>query len=253
MPQKLGQHFLKNKVKLQRIAKAINPGDSETIIEIGPGHGELTDAIIKQNPNTKIKAIEKDYKLVPILEEKYKDNPNITIVPGDAIKDLEENIEPNYKIVGNIPYYITGRLLRNISELSTLPSLVVFLIQKEVAERILGEEDKYSLLAASINYFGEAKIILNIPKTAFNPPPKVDSSVISITTHKPEIEKETYFNFVKAAFKQPRKLLISNLSIGLKIDKEILEKIFNDLSLNLKMRPQNLSYQTIISLIKKIG
>jgi len=252
MPQKLGQHFLKNKVKLLKIAKAIEPLAGDFIIEIGPGHGELTDAIINQNPNAKIKAIEKDYKLIPLLEEKYKDNKNIAIIPGDVVKDLPKIIDKNYKIIGNIPYYITGKILRTIGELDPSPSITVLLIQKEVAERIVPAKDKYNLLAASIDYFGQAKIIFNIRSKMFSPPPKVDSAVIKIISHHKEIDKNIYFTFVKSVFKQPRKLLINNLSDGLKIDKQIISSALEFLNLDPKIRPQNINYEIILSLIKKI-
>ena len=137
--KKLGQHFLTNKTKLQKIVRALDLRADDSVIEIGPGHGELTNELRIKNYELKIIAIEKDEELVRYLQEKFAQDKNIEIIEGDILKILPEFAKSrklkakSYKIVGNIPYYITGHLLRIIGELKNKPSLVVLTVQKEVA------------------------------------------------------------------------------------------------------------------------
>ena len=174
---KLGQHFLKNKTKLRKIVEALELKDGDVVIEIGPGHGELTDELRSANHKLKIIAIEKDEELAESLKEKFKNNKNIKIIEGDALKLLPQLTDDqrltiydkrlttdNYKIAGNIPYYITGYLFRILGELENKPSLIVLLIQKEVAERVCARPPKMSLLAASVQFWAEPKIISNVSK-----------------------------------------------------------------------------------------
>ncbi|MBI5420788.1 MAG: ribosomal RNA small subunit methyltransferase A [Parcubacteria group bacterium] len=271
--QRLGQHFLTNKNILERIASAINPQIGDTIIEIGPGHGELTDAILNYKrqivpepveglPFSKLILIEKDESLAEALKEKYKDNKNIEVIPGDALKVIpsichsREGGNPvslnlankllNYKVVGNIPYYLTGFLIRILLELEHPPQEIVFTIQKEVAERIVAKPPHMNLLAVSVQYFGTPEFLFTIPKSDFDPPPKIDSATIKITPvcHSREggnLENQHFFTLIKAGFSHPRKLLINNLSEGLAIEKPILEQAFKKEGITPFARAQELS------------
>ncbi|MBI5153033.1 MAG: ribosomal RNA small subunit methyltransferase A [Parcubacteria group bacterium] len=253
--QRLGQHFLINKAVLSRIVAAINPQPNETIIEVGPGHGELTEEIRKQNTESRLILIEKDEKLARDLKEKYLSDQNIEIITGDALKTIPSLIQDTrykildtpYKVVGNIPYYLTGFLLRTLLELEHPPKEIVFTIQKEVAERIVAKPPHMNLLAVSVQYFGTPELVFAIPKSDFNPPPKIDSATIRITPRSvPEpVEgqqsNKTFFTLIKAGFSHPRKLLINNLSEGLDIEKSILEKVFKKEKINLIARAQKLS------------
>src|SRR3989344_7110696 len=199
MPRYLGQHFLKNKAKLKKIIDALELKDGDIVVEVGPGHGELTQEIQKSkipeteqvrygagknqsaNWRTKIKiiAIEKDINLVKFLKEKFSKDKNIEIIEGDALKEIKNQISKikitnqnskiikNLKIVGNIPYYITGYLLRILGELENKPSLIVLTIQKEVAQRVCAKPPKMNLLAASIQFWAEPKIIGSVSKKDF--------------------------------------------------------------------------------------
>ena len=314
MPRYLGQHFLKNKAKLKKIIDALELKDGDIVVEVGPGHGELTQEIQKSkiseteqvrygagknqsaNWRTKIKiiAIEKDINLVKFLEEKFSKDKNIDpvrskileisadlskinrtsngveIIYGDALKVLPnltnelKNLK-TYKLTGNIPYYITGYLLRILGELENKPSLIVLTIQKEVAQRVCAKPPKMNLLAASVQFWAEPKIIGSVSKKDFWPIPKVDSAIIKLTPltllvrSSIQCNKEKYYEFIKILFKQPRKTILNNLLSGIvgknwggKVNKkknkeEIIEKL-KKIGINPQARPQNLSVEQILKL-----
>jgi len=273
--EKIGQHFLTNKIKLQKIVAGLDLKAEDAVIEIGPGHGELTSFLIKDfrfiPSDFRLIAVEKDKELTNFLQKKFKSNENIEIVEGDVLKilpkligQLPDYLINNYKIVGNIPYYITGYLLRIIGELENKPKLVVLTIQKEVAERICGEPPKMNLLAASVQIWAEPKIIDYIPKTNFQPQPKVDSAVIKLTTSDLKFgtptfakasagrqEIENYYRLIKILFKQPRKIILNNLR-ETQIKKEGIIEILEESKINPGDRPQNLSIEQIKSLSSRL-
>jgi len=264
----LGQHFLTNKIKLQKIAKILDLKADDTIIEIGPGHGELTSFLAKDflflDSKFQLILIEKDEEFVRLLRKKFKLDKNIEIVQGDALRIIpeltknykflpagrQEKIE-NYKVVGNIPYYITGRLLRIISELENKPVSVVLTVQKEVAERICAEPSQMNLLAASVQIWAEPKIIDYIPKTDFQPQPKVDSAIIELVIKKLNnyeiAQLPNYYKLIKILFKQPRKTILNNLREAHQTKEEII-KILEELKINPNDRPQNLTIEQIKTL-----
>lgn len=254
--QKLGQHFLKDKKVLEKIASQIN-ADVTHIIEIGPGHGELTEKIRIQRSQCKIICIEKDAQLAQGLIKKFSDDPLLEIVEGDALKLLPYIIEARknemkqYAIIGNIPYYITGYLLRTISELPAYPTNTTLLIQKEVAERIVSAPPEMNRLAASVQFWGNPKMILTVPPGAFNPPPKVDSAVIDITTRENlPIDQIRYYETVHLLFAQPRKTILNNLSV--KISKKESSDLLLRLGIPAGNRPQNLSIESIATIAREI-
>lgn len=186
MSKYLGQHFLINKDKLREIIEALDLKDGDTVIEIGPGHGELTDGIMNYESGIRVIAIEKDKNLATSLREKFLHNKNIQIIQGDVLDVLSSIIHnssfiiQNYKIVGNIPYYITGYLLRILGELEEKPSLIVLTVQKEVAERVCAEPPRMNLLAASVQFWAKTEIVGYISKKDFQPAPEVDSAIIKL-------------------------------------------------------------------------
>ena len=284
--QKLGQHFLTNHRILEKIAAAICIKPEETIIEIGPGHGELTKLLASKLLAFRIIAVEKDKNLVKFLNNKFKKNisdEQIKIVEGDALKLLSNLtthyslLTTHYKIVGNIPYYITGHLLRIIGELENKPELIVLTIQKEVAERIIGQSPKMNpvrgrpaegatmtalgrsasngmnLLAASVQFWAEPEIIGFIPRKDFQPMPKVDSAIIKLTPKKRienekwRMEKNRFYKLIKALFKQPRKTILNNLREG-GLNQEKIKEICEKLEINPSLRPQNLTIKQLLTL-----
>jgi len=257
MPRRLGQHFLKNELILKRIVQALDVGESDVVVEIGPGHGELTKEIAESGKEggARIIAIERDKKLV---EELKKENlKNVEVIEGDALKVLLElhtkyKIQnTKYKLVGNIPYYITGHLLRIIGELGRKPSKTVLLIQKEVAQRICAFPPHSSLLSLSVQFWADCKMIEIVSKKYFSPPPNVESAVIELTTKKDGDKNgsvaDKYYAFIKKAFKQPRKTLFNNLVSGGYAKEEAL-KIINKLKLKKNDRSQILSSKAIVDL-----
>ncbi len=256
--KKLGQVFLKDEETIQKIIQAADINSKDQILEIGPGKGILTQAFLKTG--AEIIAVEKDPELVKFLKDYFKDKLNLKIIQGD-IRDFLQNTEyrilnTEYKAIGNIPYYLTSRLLRLLLENPIKPKLIVLMIQKEVAERIIAQPPKMNLLSASVQFYAKPEIICYVPRTAFYPEPKVDSAVIKITPLPAKILKQnlggqtpqSFFKVIKAGFKQPRKLLINNLSKNLSIKRDVLQKIFIQLNMPLNTRAQNLSIKEWISL-----
>ncbi len=252
--KRLGQHFLINKTKLQKIVEALDLKPGDAVIEIGPGHGELTDELRNKNNELKLMTIERDNDLVELLKNKFARDKNLEVVHDDVLKILPDLClklhNSNFKIVGNIPFYITGYLLRILGELKNKPSLIVLTVQKEVAERICAEPPKMNLLAASVQFWAEPKIVDYIPKTDFQPQPKVDSAIVKLTiSHQSLTDAKDYYDLIKIIFKQPRKTILNNLASSGKNKEEII-KILEELKINPADRPQNLSVEQIKKLIK---
>ena len=214
----LGQHFLHNLhyVRAMAGAAALVPG--ERVFEIGPGEGVLTQELLARG--VYVTTIEKDARLIPILQAKFADEiaaGKLTVIEGDALEIDSEKLlgGTSYKVVANIPYYITGALLRTFLSRETQPSTLVFLIQKEVADRIVNSR-KESLLSLSVKAFGTASVVCRVPAGAFNPPPEVDSAIllvsdISRTRFINQVHEEMFFTLLRAGFAQKRKLLRRNI------------------------------------------
>ncbi len=280
--QKLGQHFLKNVATLEKIVAALALVDGDAVIEIGPGHGELTAPLLhaaKKYSHVSITCIEKDRALIPGLTAlaQVEAPGRLSIIEGDALKLLPEIVsrlpqevghKSGYKIVGNIPYYITGKLLRTISDLDHKPARTVLLIQEEVAERICAAPPDMNRLAASVQFWADADIATLVPRKDFSPPPDVDSAVIVLDENKrfpasvkstvgtadsvgsSIITSEHYYRAVRGIFAQPRKTLLNNLFTaavdGVKKN-EIIEQLMNA-GITPESRPQDLSIEQIIAL-----
>lgn len=256
--KRLGQHFLKDESVLRKTADILEIGQDETVVEIGPGHGELTKYLLQKNPR-RIIALEKDPKLAESLHKNLglgENDPRLEVVTGDALELLpkllkKRGLGEKYKIAGNIPYYITGYLLRIISELEPKPRLVALVIQKEVAERLSALPPRMNLLSASIRFWAEPKIIKMISAKSFSPPPKVDSALVLLKTidKKPDLDPAIYYSFIRKLFKQPRKTIFNNLTTGEAVEERArIKKILEGARLNQKSRPQALDIQKILEL-----
>lgn len=260
MPKKLGQHFLKNPAAQKKIAAALAIQTGETVIEIGPGHGELTNKLLafgfgvlgKDGSAVKIIAIEKDGHLVEELKQKFADEENVEIVEGDVLKILPDVVKnyklkpKNYKLVGNIPYYITGHLLRTIGDLEPKPERCVFTLQKEVTERLTAQPPKMNRLAAAVQFWAEPEIILALSKTEFRPRPKVNSAAILLKTkiQKPAVPPESYYKTVRVLFQQPRKTALNNL-VASGLSRERAAEALRRAGLGPNLRPQDLKIEDI--------
>ena len=228
MGQRLGQHFLKNKSIIQTIVRDVEEGN--VVFEIGPGRGALTKELLKKG--AKVVAIEKDEALVEYLLEKFKDE-NIEVIQND-IRDYEIEIKEKYKVIANIPYYITGQIIKQVLTSKNKPTDIILLIQKEVAERIVSEKE--SLLSLSVKFFGDVKYIKTVNKRFFSPPPKVDSAVIHITNIQKQSNEKKFFEIINTAFKEKRKVVLKKF----KDDKKTYNKLVK-LGVDEKTRAEDIS------------
>lgn len=258
----LGQHFLANKGIIEKIILASELEKNDTVLEIGPGLGALTFELSKRAG--KVTAVEKDKKLAGILKEKLAEHKisNVEIIEGDILKiinslshQLKVDGVKSYKLVANIPYYLTSHLIRILLELENKPENIILMIQKEVAQRICATDNKESLLSLSVKFYAEPKILFYVSKGSFMPAPKIDSAVIEITPKKSSapIEPDKFFTVVKAGFSAPKKMLIGNLAKKLKIEKSALENVFTELSIDYKIRAGKLNLDQWVQLAKNIS
>lgn len=306
----LGQNFLKSEKALLDMVEAGNIHPGETIIEIGPGKGALTTKLLEiiekmdKNSGTRLICIEKDDRLIPFLKETYAEAINkgiCEIIHGDIIDILadEEGINklilnstvpkkggfslnpslttslPPYKVIANIPYYITGLIFRGIFNLDHLPKKIVLLVQKEVANRIMAYGDngqtgenlgKESILSISVKLYGVPRRVSIVPRGAFVPAPNVDSAIIAVENISRKIPKEKdklFFEMIHSAFSHKRKRLAKNLESfstilesirkqDQKMDSAQYEKIFTELGLDKNIRAEDISIETYIQLFERL-
>lgn len=224
----LGQNFLVNEKVFDQIMKAAELSNNDIILEIGPGIGNLTLKLGEKAQ--KVIAIEKDKKMCEILKKVLENQniKNIKVINQDALKlDFSQYTQKPYKLVANLPYYITSFIIRKFLELKKPPESMILMVQKEVAQRICAKPPKLSLLAVSVQFYAKPKIISYVSKKSFWPRPKVDSAIIKIIPFKVSWSQkyaEKFFEIVKAGFSHPRKQLINNLSKGLNLEKQRIEK-----------------------------
>lgn len=246
LKKSLGQNFLKSQGAIKKIISVSFLTQDDTVLEIGPGDGALTKNLLETG--AKVIVVEKDDRLIPILEEKFQKElreKKLQIIHDDILKTNLNILPKKYKLVANIPYYITGQIIRMFLELEHQPELITILIQKEVAERIIAKDKKESLLSISIKAYGEPKYISTVPKGSFNPMPKVDSAIISIYNISKNnfkiINEKDFFEILHFGFAHKRKQLIPNLSEVFK--KDNLLYIFDKLKINQKARAEEISLE----------
>ncbi len=251
----LGQHFLTSQKALFDIVTAGNIHKDDLVLEIGPGKGVLTEKLLELAG--KVIAIEKDTELIPLLQDKFKkelEEERLIILQKDVLlfdpSILKEYKKP-YKLIANIPYYITGAIIEQFISTAYAPTQMVLLIQKEVADRIIARDQlsgnlggKQSILSIAVSAYGTPKIISKVPAGAFFPPPKVDSAIISIERISRDffggVDEKKFFELLKFCFSRKRKQLVGSLT-------ELLEDRTKALSLLQKSdipeksRPENLS------------
>ncbi|MFO0743933.1 MAG: 16S rRNA (adenine(1518)-N(6)/adenine(1519)-N(6))-dimethyltransferase RsmA [Candidatus Paceibacterota bacterium] len=253
----LGQNFLNNQKAIFEIIKAGEIVKGENILEIGPGKGALTEKILEAGG--KVLAIEKDSDLIAFLTEKFEKeikNKSFSLIEGDILEiDIEKIFKKDekYKIIANIPYYITGAIIEKFLSINKKPEKMVLLMQKEVAERIIAKDKKESILSLATKLYGNVKMVYKVSAGSFFPKPKVDSAVISIDLYKEQINKELekqYLNLVKKSFTHKRKIMIGNLKNEIKnVD---WEEIFKKLKINTKIRAEDLSKDDFIKITNLI-
>ncbi len=256
----LGQNFLKSKTALKAMVSAGEINNTDTVLEIGPGKGALTEKLLETG--AKVIAIEKDDRLIEFLEEKFAENMKngqFSLIHGDILEiSLDSlNLEPRkYKLIANIPYYITGLIFRKFLEEEIQPSKIVILVQKEIADRIIARDEKESLLSLSVKAYGKAKKVMKVEKENFSPAPKVDSAILLIDNISKEffinINEQQFFEVIKLGFAHKRKVLISNLKELAKKGGKNLEEIFSSLTIPVKSRSEDLKLEDWKNLVKKL-
>lgn len=227
----LGQHFLKDRTVPPRIVAAAGVEAGDCVVEVGPGLGVLTEEIARKlDPaqGGKLVAIELDGSLLPLLKERFGDYGHVSFVQADVLEVLPQELSGGraYKVVANLPYYITSAVLRHFLEAEAKPESLTVMVQREVAERMVAAPPAMSLLAVAVQFYGRPKVLFRVPPGAFRPPPKVDSAVVRIDVY-PQGEKPVpvesdaeFFQVVRAGFGQKRKQLGNTLATGLGISKE---------------------------------
>lgn len=256
----LGQNFLKSEKALNLMVSAGNIENTDTVIEIGPGKGILTEKLLEKA--RKVIAIEKDRDLIEILEEKFEEdikNGKLEIINDDCLEfdpSKTKFFTGEYKIVANIPYYITGAIIRKFLESKNQPQTMVLLIQKEVAERIVTRDNKESLLSLSVKAYGTPKYIDKVSKRYFSPSPKVDSAIIAINNvsrgnFESNLLESKFFKLIHAGFAHKRKVLIKNLTDKGYSREKIVEK-FKELNINEKARSEDISIEKWLVLSKSL-
>lgn len=246
----LGQNFLIDEKVLGAIVKSADIGKGDIVLEIGPGLGVLTEELSKKCG--KVIAVEKDKKLAKFLAElKNKKclGGNVEIINGDILKlNIEEIIKKHgvggdYKLVSNIPYYITSPVIKLFLESKIQPKLIILLIQKEVADRICATAGKMSVLALSVQIYGQPEIVDYVSRTSFYPQPEVDSAILKIKNIKRDFPDDYYgkiFRIIKIGFSSKRKTLVNNLSAGLRVEKNQASEILKKAGIDPCFRAQEL-------------
>lgn len=286
MRQRLGQHFLINKTAIGKAIAELDLRNGDVVVEIGPGKGVLTFPLAQklQDLSGKLIAIEKDPALVDkLLRTTDRQRLPIQILSGDALKILATRDWPlatrrGWKLIGNIPYYITGHLLRILGEMENQPGsenstgsdgrevefllpgkpqIAVLMVQKEVSERITAKPPKMNLLAAATQVWADISVIFRLKPKDFDPPPEVDSAIIKLATKYEKNyeytkgELNSYYRFIHAAFKQPRKTLLNNVVEGYGLKKDTVLPILQKAGFNEKTRGQELGVSQLMELAKK--
>jgi 16S rRNA (adenine1518-N6/adenine1519-N6)-dimethyltransferase len=260
----LGQNFLVDGRAVQRIVDAANLEREDTVLEIGPGPGALTVQLAQRAGQ--VIAVEVDERMLAPLSESLRPYTHVRVVHGDILEQDLAVLVGNrpYKVVANLPYYITSAVLRHIFESAARPSLVVVTVQREVAERIVGyprgrsrprghrRPPRMSLLAVSVQFYGVPRIVARIPAGAFRPVPKVDSAVVRVDVYDPlpwgAVDERAFFRTARAGFGQPRKQLRNALAHGLSMPVERVLAALERAGIEGRRRAETLSIEEWVAL-----
>lgn len=253
LPKKsLGQHWLKDAEALENIVRLAEIAPTDTILEVGPGLGYLTKHLVKQA--RKVMAVELDEALAGRLSGTVAAD-NLQVISQDILKFDLTQLPADYKVVANIPYYLTGNLLRSLTGSPSPPRLMVLLVQKEVAERIAAQPGQMSVLAVSVQLDYDPELGPVVPAARFEPQPKVDSQIIILKRRDnplfTDLDHHTYLGIVKAGFSEKRKKLRSSLSGGLHRSKDEIDNLLKFADIDGDARAQELSLDDWYRLYKK--
>ena len=240
--KELGQNWLKDRTVLRAIADEAGITPDDTVFEIGPGLGTLTSELLRRAQ--RVIAVEFDADLAAKLPGQFP-GKDLSVVHQDILDYDLDQLPADYKVVANVPYYITSKIIEKLMTARNKPSVVVILVQQEVAERIAAKPGDMSILAVSAQMFAETRLGIKVPREYFTPPPKVDSQVVVLTTRNtplvaPEDER-AFFRVVKAGFSANRKKLRSSIAAGLAISKPDAEQLLRHATIDSNSRAEDLS------------
>ncbi len=246
--KRLGQHFLVDEAILDTILVAAELSSEDIVIEIGPGLGVLTAELARRAG--KVIAVELDTKLASLLKRKLASVPNVNVINADILKVSPSQLletKGDYKVVANLPYYITSPILRHFVEASPKPSLMVVMVQKEVGNAIVAGPGKMSLLAVSLQVYSKPKIVSYVPSQSFYPPPKVDSAIVRFDLlPEPAVKVADingFFQVVKCGFSSPRKQLHNSLAQGMGVKPAEVAPLLERAGIESQRRAETLSLE----------
>ncbi|USN96865.1 MAG: ribosomal RNA small subunit methyltransferase A [Candidatus Nomurabacteria bacterium] len=246
----LGQHWLHDRDVLAHIADCANLTPDDTVLEIGPGLGTLTSELLRRAG--KVIAVEFDAELARKLPGQFP-GKNLEVVHSDILSFDLSKLPAGYKVVANVPYYITSKIVQLLMTADNKPANAVLLVQKEVAERLAAKQGDMSILAISAQVFAEVSLGDVVPAALFTPPPKVDSRVVVLETHSQPLvnseDEKAFFRVVKAGFSAKRKKLRSSLSGGLGISKQEVEEMLTKADISPDARAEDLSISDWLKLL----
>ena len=246
----LGQNFLYDPNTLRKIVETANIRKDDVILEIGPGTGALTRMMAEQHPDIEIVAVEIDTRLFPILEKELRGYENVRVLFEDILKlhiAAELDHRP-FMVVANVPYYISTAILKHLLEHTTpRPTRIVMTVQQELAERICAEPGDMSLLAVSVQYYGQPHIVGRVNGSVFWPKPEITSAILRIDTY-PEppvavLDEKLFFRVVKAGFSQKRKQLKNSIGGGLQLKSKIAGGLLEEAGIDPTRRAETLSIE----------
>jgi 16S rRNA (adenine1518-N6/adenine1519-N6)-dimethyltransferase len=240
----LGQHWLNDEDSLDAMVDAVGVSSEDTVLEIGPGPGALTAKLVKQAKQ--VIAVEFDPDLARDLPKRVPAN-NLQVIRQDILKFDLTSLPAGYKVVANIPYYLTSNLLRVMCESSNPFSHAAILIQKEVAQRVCAAPGDMSLLSVSVQFYCRSSLGRLVPASLFTPPPKVDSQILKLEYRAEplfqDVEVRQFFRIVKAGFAQRRKTILNSLGAGLHLNRDQTLKILEAAGIMPQSRPQDLTLE----------
>ncbi len=243
-----GQNFLVNMGVTAKMEAAADLSSQDVVLEVGPGLGALTRELAARVK--KVIAVEKDRGLAGFL---VKELSGVDIIEQDILKFSLEALPPGYKVVASIPFAITAPLIRKFLEADNPPSLLILLVQKEVAQRICAKPPRMNLLAVSVQFYSHPRLVAVIKKGVFWPQPKVDAAILKLIPFgkKPEIDPALFFRVVKAGFLHPRKQLLNNIKEGFGMKRQEVEHLLTACNISPARRAETLSIADWILLAKR--
>ena len=250
----LGQHWLYDRAVLEAICAEAELLATDTVLEVGPGLGTLTQILTQQVQ--KVVAVEFDRQLAAELPKRVPAK-NLEVITADILAFDFTQLPPGYKVVANVPYYITSKITRNLLESANPPQSATLLVQKEVAQRMAAAPGDMSILAIAVQLYSEVRLGMIVPAALFTPPPQVDSQVITlIRRNQPlfsDIDQSLFFRIVRAGFGEKRKKLRNSLSGGLHMEKSDVESWLQRAAISLDVRAEQLSLDDWYKLSKQFS